>query len=162
MGLELELEYASLGTELRRDAPCGLRRRPGPQRDPEADELQDPLGRLPRRKRGKLVRPEDEGGIGQPALLEGIDRSRVPVQLDARPLDVLEGETGELEPRLGRGRGSLVTRIRDDEDEKLPEGELAQSRPRESDVSEVRRVEDATKDSRRRYCHSSSSSPTST
>ena len=106
--------------------------------------------------------PEDEHGIGRPALLEGIHRSRVPVELDGRSLDPREGEAGELEPRLGRSRGSLVTGIRDDEDDELRELELAQRCLRESDVAEVRRVEDAAQDSRRGYCHSSSSSPTST
>ena len=81
------------------------------------------------------------------------------IELDDGLRHVLEREPGQLEPSLGGGRRRLVAGIGDDEDEELVEPELRERRPCERDVPDVRRVEDAAEDP---YCHSSSSSPTST
>ena len=84
------------------------------------------------------------------------------IELDRRALHALERDPGELEPGLRGRHDALVAGIRDDEDEQLRELELAERGSRERDVPVVRRVEDAAEDPRRAYCHSSSSSPTST
>src|SRR4029079_2481106 len=93
-------------------------------------------------------------------LLERIDGTRVPIEPHARLRDVGEGESRKLEPDLGGRRGPLVAGIRDDEHEELVERQLANGRSGQSDVPVVRRIEDASKDPG--YCHSRSSSPTST
>ena len=70
-----------------------------------------------------------------------------------------EREAGELEPRLGRCDRVLVARLGDDEDEEALEPQLRDGRATQREMTVVRRIEDAAED---RYCHSSSSSPTST
>ena len=81
------------------------------------------------------------------------------IELDDCLRDVIECELGQLEPRLGRSRRVLVSRIGHDEDEQLVEVELAERRASERDVPVVGRVEDPTQYP---YCHSRVSSPTST
>ena len=81
------------------------------------------------------------------------------IELDDRHGNVREREPRELEPGLRRRRRRLVAGIGDDEDDQLVEPELGDRRSREGDVTHVRRIEDAPEDA---YCHSSSSSPTST
>ena len=99
-------------------------------------------------------------GVRRTPLLERVDGSRVTIELDDGRGHLIERESREREPRLRRRRRVLVTRLGDDEDEEALDPELRDRRSREREMPVVRRVEHAAENPL--YCHSSSSSPTST
>ena len=87
----------------------------------EHNSLENTLRRLPSLERCKLVRAQDEVGIGGTTRFERVDRASVLVELDDSLRKILESQTRQLEPRLGRSRRLLMARLGDDEDEELAE-----------------------------------------
>ena len=100
-----------------------------PHGDGESHELENTLGRLPGLERCELVRAQHEVGIGRTTRFERVDRASVLVELDDSFGEILERQTCQLEPRLGRGRRVFVARLGDDEDEELAEPKRANRGP---------------------------------
>ena len=140
---------------------------PGRMATPRRTSSRTRSGSFQRSKAASSSPPRRKIEVLGLALLERIDRARVPVELDAGVRDVREREPRELEAVRGRGGRPLVPGIGDDKDEQLVEAVVITRRAGELDVADMRGIERAAENPEPRLrlahsCHSSTSPSTST